>query len=64
MDSNIKTYEQLKAYELQKKSQKGVKSDVRGREGTIETKSTNGNPESEEARRRELLEQCRRLNED
>lgn len=64
LDSNIKTYEQLKAYELQKKSQKGVKSDVRGREGTIETKSANGNPESEEARRRKLLEQCRRLNED
>lgn len=64
LDSNIKTYDQLKAYELQKKSQKGVKSDVRGREGTIEAKSTNGDPESEEARRRELLEQCRRLNED
>lgn len=64
LDSNIKTYDQLKAYELQKKSQKGVKSDVRGREGTIEAKSANGDPESEEARRRELLEQCRRLNED
>ncbi|UOW66892.1 DnaD domain protein [Paraclostridium bifermentans] len=64
LDSNIKTYDQLKAYELQKKSQKGVKSDVRGREGTFETKGTNGDPESEEARRRELLEQCRRLNED
>lgn len=64
LDSNIKTYDQLKAYELQKKSQKGVKSDVRGREGTIEAKSANGDPESEAARRRELLEQCRRLNED
>jgi predicted phage replisome organizer len=64
LDLNIKTYEQLKAYELQKKSQKGVKSDVRGRERTIETKSANGDPESEEARRRELLEQCRRLDED
>lgn len=64
LDSNIKTYDQLKAYELQKKSQKGVKSDVRGRERTIEAKSANGDPESEEARRRELLEQCRRLNED
>ena len=64
LDSNIKTYDQLKAYELQKKSQKGVNSDVRGREGTFETKSTNGDPESEEARRRELLEQCRRLDED
>lgn len=64
LDLNIKTYDQLKSYELQKKSQKGVKPDVRGRERTIETKSANGDPESEEARKRELLEQCRRLDED
>ena len=60
-DKNITTYDQLKAYELQINSKKGVKSDVRGREGDIETESSEYNRESEEARRRELFEQSRQL---
>ena len=62
-DKNITTYDQLKAYELQKKSQKGVKPDVRRREGVIETKGTEDNSESEAARRAELLRQIRELEE-
>lgn len=59
LDVNIKTYDQLKAYELQKKSQKEVKPDVRERKGIIETESSNDDTESEEYRR--LLAECRRL---
>lgn len=61
IDLDIATYDQLKAYELQKKSQKGVKSDVRGRENEITTESTANNTASEEARRAELLRQIREL---
>lgn len=63
-DKNIRTYDQLKAYELQKKSQKGVKSDVRGRKSNITTESTDDNTESEEARKARLLEECRRLSQE
>ncbi|WP_373599443.1 phage replisome organizer N-terminal domain-containing protein [Paraclostridium bifermentans] len=63
IDVNITTYDQLKAYELQKKSQRGVNSDDRSREGVIETESRENNSESEAARREELLRQIRKLEE-
>lgn len=61
LDVNITTYEQLEAYQLQKKNKNEVKSDVRGREGITETESSTGNTESEEARREELLRKIREL---
>ncbi|MGX4600280.1 phage replisome organizer N-terminal domain-containing protein [Faecalimicrobium sp. JNUCC 81] len=60
LDANIKTFKQLEAYQLQRKNQKEVKSDVRGRERNTETESSNDDRESQEARRTELLEACRR----
>ncbi|MBO3444838.1 phage replisome organizer N-terminal domain-containing protein [Clostridium sp. CCUG 7971] len=59
-DKNIIKLEQLEAYQLQNKNQKGVKSDVRGRERNVETESPKYDRTSEEARRNELLEACRR----
>ena len=65
LDINIKTLEQLEAYKLQQEQfkQKGVKSDVRRREGITKAESTTDNRESEEARRAELLRQIRELDE-
>lgn len=65
IDADIKTLEQLKAYKLQQEQskQKGVKSDVRRREGITKAESTTDNRESEEARRAELLRQIRELDE-
>ena len=62
-DANIRTLEQLEAYKLQQEQskQKGVKSDVRRREGITKAESTTDNRESEEARRAELLRQIREL---
>lgn len=61
LDLNISTYEQLEAYQLQKKNQKEVKSDVRVRKGNTETESSGSDRESEEARRAELLRKIREL---
>ena len=63
LDANIRTLEQLEAYKLQQEQskQKGVKSDVRRREGITKAESTTDNRESEEARRAELLRQIREL---
>lgn len=64
-DENIITLDQLEAYKLQQQSkQKGVKSDVRRREGITKTESTTDNRESEEARRAELLRQIRELDDE
>lgn len=63
-DENIKTLEQLEAYKLQQQSkQKGVKSDVRRREGITKTESTTDNRESEEARKAELRRRIQELDE-
>lgn len=64
-DENIKTLEQLEAYKLQQEQskQKGVKSDVRRREGTTKAESTTDNRESEEARRAELRRRIQELDE-
>lgn len=63
-DENIKTLEQLETYKLQQQSkQKGVKSDVRRREGITKTESTTDNRESEEARRAELRRRIQELDE-
>lgn len=66
LDINIKTLDQLEAYKLQQEQskQKGVKSDVRRREGITKTESTTDNRESEEARRAELLRQIRELDDE
>ncbi len=61
---NILTFGQLEAYNLQVETQKGVKSDVRGRKSNITTESTDDNTESEEARKARLLEECRRLSQE
>ena len=64
LDKNIKTLEQLEAYKLQQQSkQKGVKSDVRRREGITKTESTTDNRESEEARKAELRRRIQELDE-
>lgn len=65
LDINIKTLDQLEAYKLQQEQskQKGVKSDVRRREGTTKTESTTDNRESEEARRAELRRRIQELDE-
>lgn len=62
LDCNIKTLEQLEAYKLQQEqSKRGVKSDVRGREGIIKTEISKDDGKSEAARREELLRQIREL---
>lgn len=64
LDKNIKTLEQLEAYKLQQQSkQKGVKSDVRRREGITKTESRTDNRESEEARKAELRRRIQELDE-
>lgn len=65
LDINIKTLDQLEAYKLQQEQskQKGVKSDVRRREGITKTESTTDNRESEEARRAELRRRIQELDE-
>lgn len=65
LDVNIKTLEQLEAYKLQQEQskQKGVKSDVRRREGITKTESATDNRESEEARRAELRRRIQELDE-
>ena len=64
LDINIKTLDQLEAYKLQQQSkQKGVKSDVRRREGITKTESTTDNRESEEARKAELRRRIQELDE-
>lgn len=65
LDVNIKTLEQLEAYKLQQEQskQKGVKSDVRRREGITKTESTTDNRESEEARKAELRRRIQELDE-
>lgn len=65
LDINIKTLDQLEAYKLQQEQskQKGVKSDVRRREGTTKTESTTDNRESEEARKAELRRRIQELDE-
>lgn len=63
LDLNIKTLKQLEAYKLQQENfkSKGVKPDVRRRKRDIETKSSEDDRESEEARRAELLRKIREL---
>ena len=61
LDVNITTYEQLEAYQLQKKNQKEVKSYDRDTKRVTEAESTNHDRESEEARRSELLRRIREL---
>ena len=65
LDVNIKTLEQLESYKLQQEQskQKGVKSDVRRREGITKAESTTDNRESEEARKAELRRRIRELDE-
>ncbi len=64
-DENIITLDQLEAYKLQQEQskQKGVKSDVRRREGITKTESTTDNRESEEARKAELRRRIQELDE-
>lgn len=62
LDNNIKTLEQLEAYKLQQEqSKRGVKSNVRRREGIIKKEISEYDGKSEAARREELLRQIRAL---
>lgn len=61
LDANITTHEQLEAYQLQKKNQKEVKSDVRVGKGVTETESSTNDREDEEARRAELLRRIQEI---
>lgn len=58
---NALTIDAVEAYELQKKSQKGVVSNDRESKNVITTESSANDPASEEARRAELLRQIREL---
>lgn len=61
LDVNITTYEQLEAYQLQKKNQKEVKSSDRETKRVTEAEGPEDNRASEEARRAELLRRIREL---
>ena len=61
LDVNITTYEQLEAYQLQKKNQKEVKSYDRETKRSIQEESSENDRTSEEARRAELLRRIREL---
>ncbi|WP_195938673.1 DnaD domain protein [Romboutsia sp. 1001713B170131_170501_G6] len=61
LDVNITTYEQLEAYQLQKKNQKEVKSNDRETKRRVQEESSENDRASEEARRAELLRRIREL---